>query len=410
MVSFAARRNVTDYGPGADPGEPTECPRSGHAAYDLSALPSRWRITMNGGPPQRRIWLLRSDEMAELETFFAISDIEGGVPDPGLDGRALVIRDGGVRREVEAVTPETLGDGEVLIQVQWSGINYKDALACTPEGKVRQLDPLVPGIDAAGFVRSSTAATSRVGGRVIVHGYGLGVSHHGGFSSWVRVPAEWVVDCPEELSLHETMVLGTAGYTAALSVEAIERAGVDPGDGPVVVTGAAGGVGGLAVRILLARGYEVVASTGRAEVAQRLLELGCSSVEGRFGREWPVRALGKQRWSAAIDSAGGRALAEVLTGMRYGGVVAASGNAAGVKLETTVFPFILRGVQLVGIDSVATPLEERARVWSRLATDLRPVDLEGCVAGTVDLQGVVPAADQLLRGAISGRTLVGPHL
>jgi len=325
------------------------------------------------------------------------------------DVRAFVAerRDGEVARELRTLSREELGEGDVLVRVAWSSVNYKDALATIPKGQVARISPLVPGIDLAGTVEEGDGAGLAPGTPVLVHGHDLGVAHHGGYAEYARVPAEWVVPLPEGLTARQAMLIGTAGFTAALSVHELERHGLEPGDGPVLVTGATGGVGSTAVAILAARGYEVVASSGKAAEADFLRGLGASEVIGREETSAPSeKPMERQRWAAAVDSVGGATLAYVLRTLRYRGAVAASGLTGGTSLETTVFPFILRGVALLGIDSVATPMPLRAEIWRRLADDLRPPGLEEAMAREVTLEELEPVLDGLLRGEGRGRTVV----
>ena len=321
----------------------------------------------------------------------------------------LATRDGdAVSCGVGSVDASELGAGEVLVRVEWSSVNYKDALATQPQGGVARLDRLVPGIDLAGTVEESASAAFLPGQPVLAHGYGLGVSHHGGFAAYARVPEAWLLHLPEALSTREAMIAGTAGFTAALSVVRLLGHGLAPDDGPVLVTGASGGVGSFAVAVLARLGFEVVASTGKEAAHGWLLSLGAASVIGREELSAPGKALGEQRYAAAVDCVGGPTLAGVLRSLRWGGAVAASGLTGGTKLETTVFPFILRAVSLLGIDSVELPLPERAMVWSRLATDLRPSDLAPIVAEEIGLEGIGAAVEALLRAEVRGRYLVRP--
>ena len=299
-----------------------------------------------------------------------------------------------------------LGEGDVTIQVTWSSVNYKDALASRSSGKVARISPLVPGVDLAGVVVDPGSSPLHAGQSVLVHGYDLGVAHHGGFSEYARVPAEWVVPLPAGLTDRQAMTLGTAGFTAALSVLALEERGLRPGDGPVLVTGATGGVGSVAVAILAARGHEVTAITGKQESADWLRSLGAATVAGRDALSATGRPLEKEQWAGAVDCVGGEPLARVLTSLRYGAAVAASGNTAGAGLATSVFPFILRGVALLGIDSVRCPIDRRREVWGRLATDLRPPRLDELATDEVTLDGVPAALDRILSGGARGRTLV----
>jgi acrylyl-CoA reductase (NADPH) len=316
--------------------------------------------------------------------------------------RALVAerRDDEVTRELRELSADELGDGDVVVRVKWSSVNYKDALAVSPKGKVAQISPLVPGVDLAGTVVDG-------GEQVIVHGYDLGVAHHGGFAEYARVPSDWVVPLPSGLSARQAMALGTAGYTAGLSVQRLEDHGVTPEGGPVLVLGASGGVGSTAVGILAARGYEVHAATGKPDEADWLRELGAAEVLSREETSAESkRPMESERWAAVVDPVGGAALAYALRTTRYGGAVAASGLTGGTSLETTVFPFILRSVSLLGVDSVNTPMEERRRVWERLAGDLRPKGLDDSITREISLDDVDPFLDEILQGKGVGRTVV----
>lgn len=302
-----------------------------------------------------------------------------------------------------------IGEGDVTVRVAWSSVNYKDGLATQPGNKVARIDPLVPGVDLSGEVVASDVGDIPVGAQVIVHGHDLGVSHHGGFAEYARVPAAWVVPLPDALSLRDAMALGTAGFTAALSAHLLEQRGLEPGDGPVLVTGATGGVGSTAVGMLAQRGYEVVAATGKPAASQWLADLGATTIVDRdevIGD--PSRPLGKQRWAAAVDCVGGPMLAGILRNLRIGGAVAASGNTGGGSLETTVFPFILRGVALLGVDSVQCPRNVRLAVWDRLASDLRPRGLEDSIAHEISGLGpdLIEGLRKVLAGEMTGRALV----
>lgn len=313
----------------------------------------------------------------------------------------------GVLREVRSLPAEELGEGDVLVEVSWSGVNYKDGLATIANGRVARISPLVPGVDLAGTVVDPGDSGLAVGTPVVANGRDLGVSHHGGFAEYARVPFEWVVPLPEGLTERQAMTLGTAGFTAALSVHLLEtRGGLAKGDGPVLVTGASGGVGSVAVGILAARGYEVTASTGKVESAAWLRSLGASDVVDRSETAPSGKPLDKERWAAAVDCVGGGTLAAVIASLRYGGSVAASGNTGGAELATTVFPFILRGVSLLGVDSVQCPTKLRAELWRRLADDLRPRNLDSIATDEVDLEGLPAALDRVLAGGSQGRTLV----
>lgn len=316
-------------------------------------------------------------------------------------------------RSIVDVPFDQLGDGDVLVAVEYSGVNYKDGLAGSEKGRVARIDPLIPGVDLAGTVLESGSSDVPVGGAVIVHGYDLGVAHHGGYATHARVSSGWLVPMPAGLDSRTAMLVGTAGYTAALSVVALERAGLRPGDGPVLVTGATGGVGSMAIGMLAALGHHVVASSGKPDAADWLRALGAAEVLDR--RETSAesdRPLEKERWAGAVDCVGGSTLAYVLRTMRYGGSVAASGLTGGSGLPTTVLPFILRGVNLLGIDSVQTPIGPRREVWARIATDLRPTWLDDTSlmgAEVVGLDGVGAQMDRVLAGGMRGRVLVDPR-
>ncbi len=316
-------------------------------------------------------------------------------------------RDGeDVRRELRAMSRDELGAGEVTIRVRFSSVNYKDALAVSPKGRVARDYPLVPGIDLAGEVLESDGEGVSAGQQVLVHGHDLGVAHHGGFAEIARVPAAWVVPLPEGLDARAAMALGTAGFTAALSIVALEHHGLKPGDGPVLVLGASGGVGSVAVAILAARGFEVHAATGKPDEEQMLRDLGASEVLTREETSGePGRPLESERWAACVDPVGGAPLALAQRSVRYGGAVASSGLTGGTDLHTTIFPFILRAVSLLGIDSVQTPMAERRAVWARLAGDLRPPGLDR-LTREITLDEVDPFLDEVLAGRGRGRTVV----
>jgi acrylyl-CoA reductase (NADPH) len=323
--------------------------------------------------------------------------------------RALVADQDGdaVSREVRELGPDDLPDGEVTVRVGWSAVNYKDALAVSPKGKVAKGYPLVPGIDLAGEVVESDASGVGAGSQVLAHGYDLGVAHHGGFAELARVPADWVVPLPDGLDAREAMVLGTAGFTAALSVLALEERGLGPDDGPVLVLGATGGVGSVAVGILAERGYEVVASTGKPGEGDWLRSLGASELVSREETSAENdRPLEKQRWAGVVDPVGGASLAYALRTVRYGGAVASSGQVGGVGLETTVFPFILRAVALLGVDSVQVPIDRRREIWDRLAGELRPRGLEEIATRELSLDELDGYLDEALEGGGRGRVLV----
>jgi acrylyl-CoA reductase (NADPH) len=311
-----------------------------------------------------------------------------------------------VERGVRVFAAADLPSGEVTVRVDWSSVNYKDGLATIPNGRVARINPLIPGIDLAGTVIASDDSEIEVGTPVLAHGYELGVARHGGYAEYNRLPAGWVVPLPQGLTVRDAMTIGTAGFTAGLSVARLEARGLSPVDGPVLVTGASGGVGRTAIAILVERGYETWASTGKASAHQDLLALG---VAGILSREDVIaesaRPLDPERWAAAVDCVGGATLPYLLRTLRYGGAVAASGNTGGAPFATTVFPFILRGVALIGIDSAALPIAERRSLWERLATDLRPRALGDRVT-EVTLDGLPEALDAILAGQAHGRWLV----
>ncbi|MGG4033135.1 acryloyl-CoA reductase [Paenibacillus cisolokensis] len=323
--------------------------------------------------------------------------------------QALVVsrENGRFGLDVQDLTIEDLPEGEVTIRVAYSSVNYKDGLASIPDGQVVKTYPIVPGIDLAGTVASSRDPRFKEGDEVLVTGYGLGVSHHGGFSQYARVPAEWVVPLPEGLTLKEAMAYGTAGFTAALSVHRLEEHGVAPDKGPVLVTGATGGVGSMAVAMLARKGYEIAASTGKDAEHDFLRRLGAGTVIHR-SELLPenIRPLGKQLWAGAVDPVGGRSLAYILSAIRYGGSVAVSGLTGGSELPTTVLPFILRGVNLLGIDSVYCPMDLRLRLWQRMATDLKPNFKLDDICSEISLAELPGALSDILKGRQRGRTIV----
>lgn len=309
--------------------------------------------------------------------------------------------------DVKELSVNDLPEGDVLLKVEYSSINYKDSLAAIPDGNIVKSYPFVPGIDLAGTVISSENPQFKEGDQVIATSYEIGVTHFGGYSEYARIPSEWLVPLPEGLSLKEAMVIGTAGFTAALSVQRLEENNVTPDKGKVLVTGATGGVGSFAVSILSKLGYEVEASTGKESEHDFLISLGATSIVPREEvYDGKVRALGKQKWAAAVDPVGGEPLASVLSQIHYGGSVAVSGLTAGTKLPSTVFPFILRGVNLLGIDSVYCPMDTRLKVWNRLATDFKPDNLEQLIQQEITLEQLPEALPTLLKGQAKGRTIV----
>ena len=312
----------------------------------------------------------------------------------------------GFRRGVCDLTLDDLPDGEVLVRVAWSGVNYKDGLAARADGKVARRDVLVPGIDLAGEVVASDTPAIAPGSQVIAHGYDIGVSRHGGYAEYARVPAGWTVPLPPGLTMRDAMAIGTAGFTAAMGIAALEARGLRPSSGPVLVTGAAGGLGRHAVAILAARGYETWAATGKRDEAPRLRELGAAGVLGRDEvTAGSTRPLESARWAGAVDAVGGPTIPYILRTLMPGAAVAACGNAGGPGFSTTVLPFILRGVALLGMDSVVLPIDERRALWDRLATDYRPRGLGEDVT-EVTLATLEPALDGIVAGRARGRWLV----
>lgn len=303
------------------------------------------------------------------------------------------------------LTEQDLMPGDVTVAVAYSTVNYKDALALSGRSPVIRTFPLIPGIDLAGVVETSSHPGYAAGDRVLVNGWGLSQTHHGGYAQKARVPGEWLVKIPEAFSSRDAMAIGTAGYTAMLSVLALEHGGVSPDQGDILVTGANGGAGSIAIALLSALGYRVVASTGRREESDYLKALGAAEIIDRATLSEPGAPIAKERWVGAIDAVGSHTLANVLAQTRYRGVVAAFGLAQGADLPGSVLPFILRNVTLAGIDSVNAPNAAREQAWTRLASDL---DL-GKLARTTQVIGLaeVPAlAGQVLQGRVQGRTVV----
>jgi putative YhdH/YhfP family quinone oxidoreductase len=322
--------------------------------------------------------------------------------------RALMARQDGdtITAAIETLDAAELQPGDVTIRIAYSSVNYKDALALTPRGGVVREYPLVPGIDLTGEVVESTSAEFPVGAKVLAHGYDIGTGRHGGYAEYIRLPAEQVVALGS-LTPREGAAIGTAGFTAAMSVQALVEHGITPDDGPILVTGATGGVGSVSVDLLAAAGYEVVASTGKPEAAEHLKKLGASEVIGRLPADPDAkpRPLAKTRWAGAVDCVGGATLADVLSTLNYGGAVAASGLTGGAALNTTVMPFILRGVSLLGIDSVLMPIGPRRALWKQIAGVFRPPHLDD-ITHEVDLADVVSVIDEVRAGRYSGRAVV----
>lgn len=322
--------------------------------------------------------------------------------------RALVLDEanGGVVAELKELDGSALPDGEVTIAVRYSDLNYKDGMILKGIGRLVRAYPHVPGIDLAGTVIASTSPDVAVGEDVLVTGYRMGEIQWGGYAQRARVPADWVVKIPDGLDAFQAMALGTAGFTAMICVMELEWAGLVPGAGEVLVTGANGGVGSIAVGLLAALGHEVVASTGRMETAADLKALGAATVIDRAELASPPdRPMVKERWAGAIDPVGGTTLASILTGLRYGASVAACGLAGGNELNTTVIPFLLRGARLLGMDSVMYPRERRLEAWRRLASEL-PKSAIDHVASTVKLGELPGLAGRILKGETRGRVVV----
>ncbi len=314
-----------------------------------------------------------------------------------------------IEGRIADVTLNDLMPGEVVFKNAYSSVNYKDALAATGAGgKVIRKYPLVGGIDAAGVVVSSTDARFKAGDEVICTSYDFGVAHDGGYAQMCRVPADWVVPLPRGLSLFEAMVLGTAGYTAALAVELLELNGLAPAEGDkgkVLVNGATGGVASLAIDMLAGKGYNVTAVTGKDNEHAFLQKLGAQEVLARNAIEMGTRPLEKSLWAGAFDSVGGDQLSWLTRTMNQSGLIASFGNAGGIELKTTVLPFILRGVRLIGVDSAATPMPLRRKVWQRLASDLKPRHLAD-IANIIALADLGAYFDKMLKGGIRGRAVV----
>jgi acrylyl-CoA reductase (NADPH) len=314
--------------------------------------------------------------------------------------------DGKVRARLVDTTLDELDRGEVVFETAFSSVNYKDALAATGAGKIIRRFPCIGGVDASGTVISSADPSIKEGDRVICTSFDLGVAHDGGYSEYVRVPAAWVVQLPTGLTLFEAMAVGTAGFTAALAVERMEHDGLRPGNGSVLVSGATGGVGSIAIDILAGAGYDVTALTGKESETDYLKRLGAKEVMLRNSLDLTkIRPLDKATWAGAVDNLGGEVLAWLASTMQIGGTLAAIGLAASHTLNTTVMPFILRGVSLLGIDSVNTPMAMRRRVWQRLASDLKPRHLSD-MCNTVTLEELPAVFEKILKAQARGRTVV----
>jgi acrylyl-CoA reductase (NADPH) len=313
--------------------------------------------------------------------------------------------DRGQTVELKELSNADLMDGDVTVEVEHSTVNYKDGLALTGKAPILRKYPLIPGVDFSGTVSASSHAEFKPGDKVVLNGWGVGESHHGGYAGRARVPGDWLVRLPDQVSTGEAMAIGTAGYTAMLAVMALQEQGVRPGEGEVLVTGAAGGLGSVAIALLSKVGYTVIASTGRLSEEPYLKSLGANGVVDRGEFSTPVKPLGRMRWAGAVDSVGSITLANVLSQTQYGGTVAACGLAQGSDLPATVMPFILRGVKLVGIDSVHCPKTRRIEAWRRLARDLDKSKL-AAMTTHVKLAEVPRIASEIVAGRIRGRVVV----
>jgi acrylyl-CoA reductase (NADPH) len=321
---------------------------------------------------------------------------------------AMMLReeDKKTRAAIEKLSFDALPGEDTLVKIEYSTINFKDALAVTGKGKIVKTWPLVPGIDFSGEIVETSNPNLQAGQKVVLTGWSVGEKYWGGYSQYQRVRGEWLVPLPEGLTTRQAMMIGTAGFTGMLCVNALEASGITPASGPVLVTGAAGGVGSVAVAILSKLGYAVSALTGNEEKHAYVKGLGAQAFVD--GPQWaePPRALEGQKWAAAIDTVGSKVLARVLAEMNYNGVVAACGLAGGADLPTTVMPFILRGVKLLGVDSVMLPSKDRVSAWKRVVADLPASMLDGITAQTVRLEEVGSAAEAMLAGQLKGRVLV----
>jgi acrylyl-CoA reductase (NADPH) len=321
--------------------------------------------------------------------------------------RALLVEknEAGQKTSLTQLDEAQLPEGDVTVRVEWSTVNYKDALALTGRSPVVRKFPMVPGIDLAGVVAASSHPGFREGDRVVLNGYGIGESHFGGLAELARVKGDWLVALPAPFTTRHAMAIGTAGYTAALALLALERHGLRPGAGDVLVTGAAGGVGSIAVALLARGGYRVVASTGRSRESDYLRGLGAAEIVERATLSAPGKPLQKERFAAAIDSVGSHTLANACAQIRQAGAVAACGLAGGMDFPSTVAPFILRGITLCGIDSVMATMGDRREAWARLARDL-PASALDALTSEVSLGGAIETAGELLAGRVRGRVVV----
>jgi acrylyl-CoA reductase (NADPH) len=319
--------------------------------------------------------------------------------------KAIIVPEKGQPAALGEFDESSLMDGDVTVAVEYSTVNYKDGLAITGKAPVVRRFPMIPGIDFAGKVESSSHPDFKAGDSVVLNGWGTGETHLGAYGAKSRVKGDWLVPLPAGMSTREAMAIGTAGYTAMLCVIALEKYGVKPSDGPIVVTGAAGGVGSVAIAILSKLGFSVAASTGRASEADYLKSLGAVEIIDRAEFSNPAKPLAKERFGGGIDSVGSHTLANVLSMTKYGGAVAACGLAAGMDLPASVAPFILRNVSLLGVDSVMCPAARRREAWKRLAADLDRKKL-AAMTTEIPLEGVMEIAPKILAGQVRGRTVV----
>jgi acrylyl-CoA reductase (NADPH) len=313
--------------------------------------------------------------------------------------------DQGYTANLVQMNEDRLPEGDVTVHVEWSTINYKDALAITGRSPVIRSFPMIPGIDLAGVVSDSKSALWKQGDRVLLNGYGIGDSHWGGLAEKARVKGEWLVPVPECFSTRQAMAIGTAGYTAMLCIMSLEKHGLKPEDGDILVTGASGGVGSVAVAVLAGLGYRVIASTGKVSEAEYLKMLGAADIIGRNELSAPGKPLGQERWAGAIDTVGSFTLANACAGTKHRGAVAACGLAQGMDFPSTVAPFIIRGITLYGIESVLAPHQLRLEAWKRLALNLDVSKLDAITA-EVGLSEVIPVCSTLLEGKVRGRIVV----
>ena len=310
-----------------------------------------------------------------------------------------------IQASVQLVEESQLPDGDVTVDVEWSTINYKDALAISGKAPVVRSFPMVPGIDFVGKVRESHDSRYKAGDYVVLNGWGVGEGHWGGYAQISRVKGDWLIPLPDGINPRYAMAIGTAGYTAMLCVMALEKHGIQPDDGEILVTGATGGVGSVAIALLSKLGYSVTAVSGKADAAEYLQQLGAKHILPRDEFNAPGKPLAKERWAGVIDVAGGNTLANACAQTKYGGAVAACGLAESMQLPATVAPFILRGVHLIGVDSVMCPREKRLAAWQRLATDL-DMQLLDKMLTEIPLDEVIPNANALLAGKLKGRVVV----